>query len=1327
MHAAQHHAASSQVRRSEIRRSSDLQWRRRGECCHIEKRSSSFLSTFTLIQMSQAAAKREWDPTMEPLMKLLMSKKGINNRTATEVGKKVVTIIRGKELTEFLLNNGTLLKKRCPEALKKCLDGKAPETEADNAKLVIPLITNGFMFRCVDATIQATDKPSGSTERRRRKWPDRVGRVAPQHQGYDPKGLYIVEWEGSKTMQYVLLAVVITAVLLMCLFPVWPMWAKLAVWYLTVAFSTFMTVLLVIRMICYVALWAFGADFWIFPNLLDEDLGVIESFQPLYSFAYRSDDWLMIVCRVLSVGVIAIAIHQLSQTHSLSDIGEFAKVQFLDIVEWGENKLQNGPEMKQRFPSLEQVKQETEIDGDNDTARVNTDYTTQDTGDYEDDLDETFEEETLHHRRQDSGDSSREDGWSSPSVAGSSSQGTGTVTTILPPPRPRSEPAVKEVAALGGLFGGYSSSSESEDDSVEEMQDEQDESSVEGVTGTRLESGGKPAQSKVAPIESTKDTPHHPVGGRMGRLRSMIAELVRPTIEATGGGIREKALAAAPWPVRQQVARLQNLCGDDKSSAQWRQLDCRLEDCLEESKLTITRLAEATADGVAVYLHSQPKIPDLEGRSTESSVVSSESVVDELMSQVSGPPESSPEEVLGDGPTGAVVFSRPPEIDEAVLKQVTESRVAEVVDPEEIERELEALAATHEKEVARRKWEDDFPIDGFKLASGELEERTSKWACKPNEGMDEMDRRRCTTGAEKKLGIFSRTPRVHLKDPNRAADRSTHGLRAYVAIRSAAGGGKIDDALELLLSLRLSGELQPIAFEMQNDKNAGNYLYDKHYWGYICSPKFEGKTYKEMKEMLAELLEKCDMTEGRCRFKLEPPSRWEKLKRIRRRRFSLDRVPPEAYQLQATVAVIGLLELVIAPVWRNAPAALGLAFAVLVRYDASLAPVCSMMVLIGYAGSVLIRPEWEATASLVLLPLLFVAPVLAVFLLVLLCGLSEDLLGSRLSRLEAGLLAQLAACASLAFTSRSASSVPAAWAEMLASTLLLFGVLLALAKFRVTPRWSRSPLCSLVVCAVFLIGRSTLSEAPERSIGSLMGYIGTVPHLRILAWWALAILVSIGATQLAESAHIFGHGPRATVIVRKLFHLLAVVIFQPFIFEDPQFLGFSQLVAFGLFVVLEALRVHYVDWKAVRRLSEYLSQYLDGKDPADGGLILTHISLLLGMAIPVWFELGFAGEFSVLRASAGVLSVGVGDAMAACVGVTVKGPKMPGAERRTIAGCLGFVLSAMLYGFAVSGGNWAVISRRNGMVIYLTALLECYITSIDNLVLPVYMLALMAF
>ncbi|KAF4667798.1 erg10, acetyl-CoA C-acetyltransferase [Perkinsus chesapeaki] len=352
---------------------------------------------YAMAEGGQAGSKREWDPTLEPLMKVLMSKKGINHRNATEVGKKVVTIIRGKELTEFLLNNGALLKKRCPDALKEYLDGKMPESEADNAKLVIPLIRGGFMFRCVDATIQATDKPSGSTERRRRKWPDRVARVAPQHQGYDPKGLYIVEWEGSKTMQYVLLAVIITAVLLMCLFPVWPLWAKFAVWYLTVAFSTFMIALLIIRMVFYVALWAFGADFWIFPNLLDEDLGVIESFQPLYSFAYRSDDWLMIICRVLSVGVIGIALHQLSQTHSLSDIGEFAKVQFLDIVEWGENKLQSGPEMKQRFPSLEQVKQETEVDFDNDTERVHTDYTTQDTGDQakeaDDDMDDFIDEE----------------------------------------------------------------------------------------------------------------------------------------------------------------------------------------------------------------------------------------------------------------------------------------------------------------------------------------------------------------------------------------------------------------------------------------------------------------------------------------------------------------------------------------------------------------------------------------------------------------------------------------------------------------------------------------------------------------------------------------------------------------------------------------------------------------------------------------------------------------------------------------------------------------------------------------------------------------------
>ncbi|EER05536.1 hypothetical protein Pmar_PMAR011564 [Perkinsus marinus ATCC 50983] len=731
-------------------------------------------------------------------------------------------------------------------------------------------------------------------------------------------------------------------------------------------------------------------------------------------------------------------------------------------------------------------------------------------------------------------------------------------------------------------------------------------------------------------------------------------------------------------PVREQVGRLQGLLGDDKTSAQWRQLDCRLGDCLEEAKLSMTRLAETTAHGLALYLQDgQPKIPQPRGRCVELAATSSEGIT----SDISESPVSSSaveEETPSESPFNAAVYSRAPEIDEDVLKRMAENRV------DEVERELEALAAVHEREQRKEEEEEeDFPIDGFKLGVGEVEERSSKWACKPHEESDDEDRRRW---------IFTRTPRVHLKDPNRAADRSTHGLVGrwtivgtgchrfssgelqFVSLMLPTACGRLrletpsccwcgirhyhkfvrpEAPNQDNLKKTITRELQPIAFEMQNDKNAGNYLYDKHYWGYICSPKFEGKTYKEMKDMLKDLLERCEMGEGRCRFKLEPPK------------------PPREHPHDDTLPKR-------AP--RGVPSA---------------------------SDSRHYRPGRT----------------------VLVCGISEDLLANRFTRLESGLLAQLAACGSIAITRHSTlSSVPSAWTAMLASTLVLFGCLLMLARLDLSPRRIQSPLYSLLLSAVYLLSRSICSERAERSIAALVEYIGTPSHCTTLFWWGLAILIGVGGTQLTESVHVFGQGSRGTIIVRKLFHLLAVVLFQPVVISDPEFLGFSQFIALGLFIVLEALRVYHTHLKIVKKLSGYLVQYLDGKDPSDGGIIFTHISLLLGLSIPVWFELGYSSEFSVLRASAGILSVGVGDAMAACVGVTVRGPKIPGAERRTIAGLIGFVVSAMGYGLAVmTGGDWAMMWRRSGMAICATAFLECYITSIDNLVLPVYMLALLAF
>jgi hypothetical protein len=82
-------------------------------------------------------------------------------------------------------------------------------------------------------------------------------------------------------------------------------------------------------------------------------------------------------------------------------------------------------------------------------------------------------------------------------------------------------------------------------------------------------------------------------------------------------------------------------------------------------------------------------------------------------------------------------------------------------------------------------------------------------------------------------------------------------------------------------------QLSPIYFQCRQDIWKGAYINDQYFYGAICSPAFEGKTYWQMREMVESLLDPLGM-KGRCRFFLNPPSRWDKFKRIKTRHWGLD-------------------------------------------------------------------------------------------------------------------------------------------------------------------------------------------------------------------------------------------------------------------------------------------------------------------------------------------------------------------------------------------------------------------------------------------------------
>ena len=90
-----------------------------------------------------------------------------------------------------------------------------------------------------------------------------------------------------------------------------------------------------------------------------------------------------------------------------------------------------------------------------------------------------------------------------------------------------------------------------------------------------------------------------------------------------------------------------------------------------------------------------------------------------------------------------------------------------------------------------------------------------------------------------------------------------------------------------MVKQRIIEKLQPIYFQCRQDIWKGAWVNDEFFYGAICSPQFEGKNYREMKIMVEDVLDPIGMKD-RCRFFMNPPSRWAKFNQIRKRHWGLD-------------------------------------------------------------------------------------------------------------------------------------------------------------------------------------------------------------------------------------------------------------------------------------------------------------------------------------------------------------------------------------------------------------------------------------------------------
>lgn len=124
------------------------------------------------------------------------------------------------------------------------------------------------------------------------------------------------------------------------------------------------------------------------------------------------------------------------------------------------------------------------------------------------------------------------------------------------------------------------------------------------------------------------------------------------------------------------------------------------------------------------------------------------------------------------------------------------------------------------------------------------------------------------------------------------------------------------------------------------------------------------------------------------------------------------------------------------------------------------------------------------------------------------------------------------------------------------------------------------------------------------------------------------------------------------IIARKLFHALVVLMFVPAYCVDPPMLFLSYGVALSVFCLVECVRAVALP-PIGRQIAEFMKAFIDHREA--GRIILTHSYLLLGCALPLWLspsELSLSSSSPplALAANAGILALGIGDAMGAAVG-----------------------------------------------------------------------------
>uniref|UniRef100_A0A1B0CS04 dolichol kinase n=1 Tax=Lutzomyia longipalpis TaxID=7200 RepID=A0A1B0CS04_LUTLO len=196
-----------------------------------------------------------------------------------------------------------------------------------------------------------------------------------------------------------------------------------------------------------------------------------------------------------------------------------------------------------------------------------------------------------------------------------------------------------------------------------------------------------------------------------------------------------------------------------------------------------------------------------------------------------------------------------------------------------------------------------------------------------------------------------------------------------------------------------------------------------------------------------------------------------------------------------------------------------------------------------------------------------------------------------------------------------------------------------------------------------------------------------------------------------------------SVSVRKIFHLVIVIVYLiGIIFQCTMLFLLSGLVL-ALFIVFEAVRLVAFP-KIAPHLEAIIAAFVDAKDA--GLVAFTPIYLLAGCSLPLWLhpspcDLTDSTTFTLLPLIAGVLSVGIGDTMAGVVGSKFGRHRLVNSQK-TVEGTVANIASqlGMIFFLHFVGllhlNIFTIIISFVGVIV--NAIIEAKTDQVDNLFLP---------